>query len=119
VRVDFFSRKPSPIFIPGREDCAACDDVRKLLRELAGLNLRIAFTEHDLDDDPETAKQFGIDKAPAIVLRGPSNRPIAYFGSPISRQFTAFVELLIIAARNAPGLQPDTVKTLRKLRSDV
>lgn len=119
VRVDFFTEKPSPIFVPGKEPCAACDDVHKLLRELAGLNLRISLTVHDLGEDAETAGTLGVDKVPAIVLRGVANRPIRYFGNPVSHQFASFVELLLLIARGTPNLQDETTKTLRRLRSDV
>ena len=119
VRLDFFSLKPSPIIIPGRSDCATCEDVRKLLQELAGLNLRIKLTQHDVDEEPEVTRDMGIDKVPAIVLRGPANRPLRYFGSPAGRQFAAFVETMLLVAGGKPELQPDTVKALKRLRSDA
>ena len=35
-----------------------------------------------LDQEPEVAKSFGVDKVPGIVIRGQTNRPIRYFGVP-------------------------------------
>ena len=120
MRVDFFGQKPSGVFVPGRIDnSAACEDVRKLLHELAALNLRISLTTHDIDDDTAAAKSLGVERAPAIVLRGQTNRAIRYFGNPRMKQFLTFVESLLLVANGQPSLQPDTIKTLRKLRSDV
>ena len=120
VRVDFFGQKPSGVFVPGRPDnSAACEDVHKLLQEVSALNLRISLTPHDIDDDPATAEAMGVSRVPAIVLRGPTNRPVRYFGNPRLKQFTTFVEALLIVAHGKPALQPETLKTLRKLRSDV
>src|SRR5690606_12056836 len=74
VRVDFFGEKPLPVVVPGRVDnSAASEDTRKLLQELAALNLRISLTPHDIDADAETASAMGVSMAPAIVLRGPAN----------------------------------------------
>ena len=120
VRVDFFGQKPHGVFVPGRIDnSAACEDVRKLLHELAALNLRIGLTVHDIDDDATTAESLGVQRVPAIVLRGQTNRPIRYFGNPRMRQFVGFVEALVTVANGKASLQPETLKTLRKLRSDV
>jgi alkyl hydroperoxide reductase subunit AhpF len=120
VRIDFFGQKPSGVFIPGRADnSAVCEDVRKLLHEIAALNLRLSLTAHDIDADAETAEALGVEGAPAIVLRGPANRPVRYFGNPRLKQFATFVEALLLVAHGKPALQPDTLRTLRKLRSDV
>ena len=120
VRVDFFGQKPSGVFVPGRVDnSAACADVRKLLQELAGLNLRISLTAHDIDDAAASATAMDVQRVPAIVLRGQNNRPVRYFGNPRLKQFVTFVEVLLMVAQGKANLQPETVRTLRKLRSDV
>ena len=120
VRVDFFGHKPVSVYIPGRIDrSAVCKDVNKLMHELAGLNLRIAVTSHDIDDDAATAESMGVQRVPAIVVRGQANRPLRYFGNPRMKQFLAFVESLLMVAHGKPNLEPETLKTVRKLRSDV
>jgi alkyl hydroperoxide reductase subunit AhpF len=106
--------------VPGRVDrSAVCEDVRKLLHELAALNLRISLTVHDIDDEAVAAQALGVEKVPAIVLRGQTNRAIRYYGNPRMRQFTAFVEALVLVAHGKPSLQAETLKSLRKLRTDV
>jgi len=120
VRIDFYGQKPSGVFVPGRIDnSAVSEEARKLLQELAALNLRISVTVHDIEADPEAAAAARVFRAPAIVLRGPGNRPIRYYGHPRGKQFVAFVEALLLMANGKGGLQPDTAKTLRKVRQDV
>jgi glutaredoxin-like protein len=120
VRIDFFGQKPAGVFVPGRDDnSAVCEEVRKLLQELASLNLRINVSVHDIDAEAEAARAAGVFRAPAIVLRGPANRPIRYYGHPRGKQFTTFVEALVLVAHGKANLQPETTKTLRKLRQDV
>jgi alkyl hydroperoxide reductase subunit AhpF len=120
VRIDFFGQRPASVYVPGRVDrSAVCKDVGRLLHELAALNLRISLTEHDIDDDAAAAEALGVQRVPCIVLRGPNNRPVRYYGNPRIKQFLAFVEMLILVANGKPNLQPETLKTLRKVRSDV
>ena len=64
VRIDFFSQKPSPIFIAGRAECVTCEDVRKLMRELAGLTDKVSLTTFDIETDKAWADQLGVDKVP-------------------------------------------------------
>ena len=89
------------------------------MEEIASLSERITLTTHDVDQEPEVAKGFGIDKVPGIVIRGQTNRPIRYFGVPAGTGFPAFIENLLDAARGTVTLQPGTTKQLRKLKSDV
>jgi glutaredoxin-like protein len=118
LRIDFFTRRQGAIFVPGRE-CQYCDDVQAMLEELAALSTRISLTVHDLDADAQLAATLGVDSVPAIVLRGQANRPLRYFGMPSGAQWPGFVETLFETASGIVQLQPETVRTLRKLRSDV
>jgi len=51
VRVDYFTQKPLSVYVPGRSDCAYCEDVRVLMEEVASLSERITLTTHDIDHD--------------------------------------------------------------------
>jgi alkyl hydroperoxide reductase subunit AhpF len=118
LRIDFFTRHQGPIFIPGRE-CRHCDDVQTMLEELTALSPRISLTVHDYEDGDKTATALGVDNVPAIVLRGQANRPLRYFGMPSGAQWAGFVEALFETASGIVQLKPATLRTLRKLRTDV
>jgi len=119
VRIDYFTQKPSPFIIPGRQECVYCEDVKTLLEEIASLSERIALTVHDFSDAAPLAKELGVEMVPGIVVRGQTNRPIRFFGLPIGSEFPVFIETLVEASRGSVELKPETVKQLRKLRSDV
>jgi glutaredoxin-like protein len=119
VRIDYFTQKPSSVFIPGRQDCAYCEDVRVLMEEVASLSERITLTTHDIHQELDIAKGFGVDKVPGIVIRGQTNRPIRYFGVPAGTGFPGFIETLLDAARGTVTLLPKTTQQLRKLKSDI
>ena len=119
VRVDFFTLlKQGELAIAGRE-CTHCDDIQAMLEDLDAVSTRIALTVHDIETAADTATKLGVDKIPAIVIRGQTNRALRYFGSPSQRQFAVFIEALIMASTGVTGLEDETVRLLRKLRSDV
>ncbi|MPZ50156.1 MAG: hypothetical protein GEU75_12815 [Dehalococcoidia bacterium] len=119
LRVDVFTQKPSPIIIPGRQECAYCEEVETLMKEVASLSPRIALSLHDIEAERALAAGLGVDKAPATVLRGAANRPLRFFGLPSGPQFPNLVEIMVDAARGKVALLPDTVTQLRKLKTDV
>lgn len=119
VRIDYFTQRPSPLYVPGRQECLYCEDVRTLLEELASLSERISLTVHELSEAEAQAKELGVDRVPGIVIRGAANRPVRFFGFPAGNEFPGFVELIIEAAQTSPPLSAATLKQLRKLKTDV
>ena len=119
VRIDFFTQKPSTIYVPGRQDCMYCKEAQLLLEELASLSERIALSVHDIEDHEALAKSLGVDKVPAFVIRGQTNRPLRFFGLPTGTGFPSFIDTLIDAATGKVDLLPATVRQLRKLKTDL
>jgi glutaredoxin-like protein len=119
VRIDFFTQKPSTIYVPGRQDCMYCKEAQLLMEELASLSARISLTVHDIEDGQALAKTLGVDKVPGIVIRGQTNRPMRFFGMPSGTAFPGFVDTLIDAATGKVDLSPATIRQLRKLKDDV
>lgn len=119
VRIDFFTLiKQGELAVAGRE-CAHCDDIQAMLEDLAAVSTRIGLTIHDIEVDAELASKLGVDKVPAIVIRGRTNRALRYFGSPAQKQFAVLIETLATVSSGDAGLEAETVRLLRKLRSDV
>jgi hypothetical protein len=116
VRLDLLTQKPSPNFIPGRQDCVTCEDMRNPMQEISGRHRRISLTQHDIEDDLDAAICLDLDEVPLTVLQGAANRPMRYFGSPAQRQFATFIELLILVTRGSGNLSPETIKKLKRLQ---
>ncbi len=119
VRVDLFVQRPSPIIIPGRPECVFCEDVQTLVQELAMLSPRISPTLHDFYAEPKAATDLGVDRIPAIVIRGKSNRPMRFFGMPTGAEFPILVETLVETSRDDTKLQLTTIKLLKRIRDEV
>ncbi len=119
AKIDYFTQKPSALYVPGREECAYCEDTRQLLEELASLSAKITLTVRELALAAEESKKLGVDKVPGIVLRGPASRPLRFFGIPGGNEFPNFVEAIIDVSKSRVQAAPDAVKQLKKLKDDV
>ncbi len=118
LRIDFFTNRTAGLAVPGRE-CPHCDDVQSMLEDMAGVSAKLRLTVHDFYEEPEAAKSLAVDKIPATVIRGKANRPLRFFGVPSGGQFSVLVETIVAASSGNTGLALETVRALRKLRSDV
>jgi glutaredoxin-like protein len=119
VKIDYFTQRASQIYVAGREECLTCEDTRKLLEELASLSEKLTLTVHDFSAEAEQSKKLKVDKVPGIVMRGPANRALRFFGAPAGNEFSRFVEALIAASKTKVDLGADTAKQLKRLKDTV
>lgn len=119
VRIDYFTQRASALFVPGREECVYCEDVRQLLEELAALSDKVRLTVHEFTGAREEASRLGVDKIPGIVIRGPANRPIRFYGIPSGNEFPGLIEDIVDASRGKVDLSQETVRRLKKLKQDI
>jgi glutaredoxin-like protein len=120
VKVDFFTERDTGLTVPGKRPCTYCKPAREMLQELAGLSDGISLRIHYLEDGPEEAQTFGIERIPAIVLRGQSvgqaeGRFYVFYGMPGGTEFPGFLETIVDVSRGEVLLSEDTVKALTPL----
>lgn len=119
VKVDYFTQRASSLYVPGREECAHCEDTQQMLEELASLSEKVSLNVRDFAEAPDEAKKLRVDKVPGIVIRGPANRPLRFFGMPGGNEFPNFVEAMIEASKQQAQVSPETAKQLKKLKDNV
>jgi glutaredoxin-like protein len=124
VKVDFFTERELGLTVPGKEPCALCKPTREMLQELAGLNEMISLRMHYLEDRPEEAQKFGVERVPAIVLRGgpraDGQAPFyKFYGMPGGTEVPAFLETIADVSRMEVILSGESVEALAKVRGDV
>ena len=119
VKIDYFTQRASQLYVPGREECAHCEETQQLLEEVASLSDRVQLTVHDLAAAADEAKKLGVDKVPGIVLRGPANRPLRFFGMPGGNEFPNFIETIIETSKPKVELGAEAAKQLKKLKDKV
>ena len=119
VKIDYFTQRASALYIPGREECPACEDTGKILEEVSALSDKITLTVHELRDAPDEAAKLHVDKVPGIALRGPANRSLRFFGIPGGNEFPNFIETIIEISKQQSALSADAAKQLKRLKDNV
>jgi glutaredoxin-like protein len=103
-------------------ECAYCRDTRELMEELARLSAgKVSVEVYDLVKDKPTADAWGIDKIPAVAVRGPGGEDhgIRFFGIPAGYEFASLLESLEMVAKGDSGLSPAVREKLKSLRDPL
>lgn len=108
------------LFFESEEHCEYCAQTRQLLEEIIPLHSLLSMESVDIQDQPEKAATYGIDKTPAIVLAGIENDEtidygIRFYGIPVGHEFTSLINDIILVSRRDSGLKPATREFLQTL----
>ncbi len=104
--------------------CEICDDTRQLAEELAWLSDgKIIARVYDLDKDAGRARQYGVDKAPAVaVLRGGNaevDYGIRFYGIPSGYEFATLVEDIKMVSAGEAELSAGTRDVLSRVATPL
>ena len=100
--------------------CETCPQTRQILDELPVLSDKIAIEEINLVLDPERARQFGVDRVPAIAVEyedadvpgGLTDSGIRFLGTPAGYEFISLVQAVLLAGGRAPRLSEASQRRL-------
>jgi alkyl hydroperoxide reductase subunit AhpF len=120
VRLIHFTQRESALFIPGREDCETCKDTRALLEEVVALTDRLKLEVHELSADNEQAREYGIDRVPALVITGDNIKGrVRYFGMPSGYEFSVLLGSLLDASKGKSDLSEPSIEALQTLDKNL
>jgi alkyl hydroperoxide reductase subunit AhpF len=120
VKLVFYTQRASPLLVPGQQDCASCEDEQQLLTEISELSEKLTLEIHDVKDEPDLASQAGIDKIPALVLEGPTERgAVRFFGLPSGYEFSTLIVDIVDVSNSNVVLAEKTVSALGELSEPV
>ncbi len=101
-------------------ECQFCRDARELAEEVASLVPGKVRTEvYDLVRDAEKAREYEVDKVPAVAVVGAKDYCIRYYGIPYGYEFNAFIDNIINVSRGATDLSEETKTKLKTLDTQV
>ncbi|MEP7307745.1 MAG: hypothetical protein ABJA98_19765 [Acidobacteriota bacterium] len=101
------------LFFTKTLDCDTCLQTRQILDELPPLSDLIAIEEVNLILDGDTAKAYGIDRAPAIAITYEDNGSVAdtrirFLGAPAGYEFISLVQAVLLAGGRPPQLSAES-----------
>jgi alkyl hydroperoxide reductase subunit AhpF len=118
VRLVFFAPSTGGLALPG-EDWEMAEYTRQILTELSALSDRLALEEHSMVSEPDLARQYRVDRAPAIAVVGAEDYGVRYFGMPAGYEFVTLLELILDVSKGSTPLAPATLEALANLPGDV
>jgi glutaredoxin-like protein len=80
---------------------------------------KIKVEIYDFVKDAEKAKEFDVDKVPAIAIVGSKDYGIRYYGIPYGYEFNSFIENIMNVSRGSTDLSEDTKTKLKTLDKPV
>jgi glutaredoxin-like protein len=103
-------------------ECQMCSDTRTLLEEVSALDDRITLEVHDFVKEEDLAKQYKIDKIPAVAVLGQGGAKdygIRLYGIPSGYEFSSLIEDILLAGKGTTDLNKRTLERLSKLTEPV
>jgi glutaredoxin-like protein len=100
-------------------ECRFCAETKQLVYELAAFSDKIRAEVHDFVADSAMAKEYEVDKVPAIVILGEKDYGIRFYGLPYGYEFQALMSALMAASKGSTDLAEKTKEKLREIKTAV
>ena len=100
-------------------ECEYCQLTREMVEEIAALSDKISVEVHDFVQDASRAKDFGVDKIPAVIVMGDKDYGIRFYGIPAGYEFSTLIETILDVSRGEHGLPQSMVNEIAKVDQPV
>ena len=127
VKEVFDSQLKQPVdvlFFGQQHECEYCDDTRQLAQEVTALSPKLSLHTYDLDQQADIARQYGVDKAPTLVLTArdgeiTTDYGVRFAGIPSGHEFGSLIQSLILVSGRDSALDQKTRQALKELKEPV
>jgi glutaredoxin-like protein len=91
---------------------------------VAELSENLGLSVYDLDDNPDIAREYKINKTPGLVIAGRDadqllDYGVRFAGIPSGHEFSSFIEALILVSGRDSGLDDEIRRQLSDLKEPV
>ncbi len=100
-------------------ECRFCSDTRQLVQEFQTLSDKIKVEVYDFMADGDKAKQYGIDKIPALAIVGKKDYGVRIYGIPYGYELQTLVEAIINVSKGTTDLSEKTKSILSDVKAPV
>lgn len=94
-------------------------ETRQVIEELAALSDKLSLEIYDFILDKEKVAEYGVDKAPATVIRNGKDYGIRYYGMPAGYEFSTVLDAILDVSQGDSGLGPESKERLAQLDQPV
>ena len=100
-------------------DCEFCAQTRELVEEVASLSDTITAEVYNFALDKEKAKEYGVEKIPAVAVEGDKDYGIRFYGIPSGYEFSSLLESIMNVSAQDSGLSETTSAFLMDLKDPL
>ncbi len=102
-----------------KNHCLFCNEMISLVNSVAELSDKIKVEVCDCEENDPKAKEYGIERHPAISIDGDKDYGIRFYGVPAGKEFTTFIESIMLVSSRKPVLTPEATELLSKVDHKV
>ena len=107
------------IFFTQTIGCETCLPTRQIIDEIVPLSDELTFEEYNLVPDVAKAREYGIDKAPAIAVVGEQDTGIRFIGEPAGYEFTSLIDAILLVSSGDSGLSEESQGLVGAVKTPV
>jgi glutaredoxin-like protein len=100
-------------------ECRYCSDTKKLAQEIGALNDKINVEVYDFVADAAKAKEYGIDKIPALAIIGKKDYGVRIYGIPFGYELQTLIEAVVNVSKGKTDISDKTRQILMDVKSPV
>jgi glutaredoxin-like protein len=122
LRNDLKERMVDPVKIvmfTQEVECRFCSDTRQLVQELATLNDKITVEVYDFMANGDKAKEFKVEKIPALAIIGKKDYGVRIYGIPFGYELQTLIGAVTSVSRGTTDLSDKTKAILADVKAPV
>ncbi len=102
-------------------ECPTCQTTHEFVQEIAGLNDKITLNVYDFLKNQDIAKEFGIDKIPAIIITDTHKniKGLRFFGIPAGYEINSFITACLEVSGMAEPLPEAMISRIKKISKPI
>ncbi|MHA1169769.1 MAG: protein disulfide oxidoreductase [Candidatus Hodarchaeales archaeon] len=103
-----------------KDHCLLCNETLSLVEQIAEQSDKVILDHCECEVTTDKAKEWKIDKHPAIAIEGKSKGLIRFFGIPSGYEFGSLIESIIISGTDrSSDLDPDVVEKIKQINKPL
>jgi glutaredoxin-like protein len=100
-------------------ECQYCSQTKKLAEEIGHIDERVTTEVYDFVADAAKAKEFGIERIPAIAVIGKKDYGVRIYGIPYGYELQTLIEAIVNVSKGTTDLSEKTKAVLKDVKSPV
>lgn len=100
-------------------ECKFCSDTRQLAQEMATLSDKITVEVYDFVVNADKAKEYCIDKIPALAIIGAKDYGVRIYGIPYGYELQTLIEAVVNVSRGRTDISDKTKAILAEVKAPV